>query len=94
MAYDKNNLAEMCVPFFNGTWRLWAYRSADAIATVNTTGYISDGYDMGMKRNDCVFVVDTTNNLTYLCTVMNAATSASPGVDLSDGVALNGANAD
>lgn len=94
MAYSKNNLACLDVPMFNGAWHMWVYRSTDAIADVNTNGYITDAYEMGMKKLDVVFVIDTTNSLAHICFVANAPTSASPGGDLTNGLDITATNSD
>jgi hypothetical protein len=93
MAYNKNNLAFLDEAPFNGMWHMWAYVSADAIATVNTAGYISNAKDMGMIVNDVVMVVDTTNHLLDFCMV--AAIDATTGAaDLTDGLRVTATNSD
>lgn len=62
MAYDGNKLSRLAGTF-DGAWSFWLYRSADAIATVNTAGYFSDYATRGMKEDDLVIVVDTGNHL-------------------------------
>lgn len=47
----------------------YAYRSADAVATVIAAGYIDDGGDKGMKVNDYVVVIDDNLGLIDLCIV-------------------------
>lgn len=84
MAYNKNNLA-MLASMFDGSWRLWVYRSADAIATVRAANYISDALAMGMKVQDTVIVVDTNVPTQNICAVL---TVGSTGADLSDGVVV------
>lgn len=73
--------------------RRWFYTSADPIATVNTTGYITNGYFLGMRVGDTVEVRDTNVPTTSLCTVISS--SATTGaVDLSDGTAVTQTNSD
>ena len=94
MAYSKDNLTLDYITPLNGSRRNWTYRSADAIATVNTSGYIDNAYDMGMKKGDLVKVYDTTNFLDDICMVANAPTAASPGADLTDGLRVTATNSD
>lgn len=72
--------------------RRWSYSSADAIATVNTAGYITNGDALGMKVGDTVEVRDTATPTTSLCTVISVTAGSS--VDLSDGTAISQTNSD
>ncbi len=47
----------------------YAYRSADAIATVIAAGYIDDGVDKGLRVNDVVIVVDDNVPSVDVCLV-------------------------
>jgi len=42
---------------------VWQYESADAAATVAAANYFSNGYDLGLKVNDLIFVIDTATPL-------------------------------
>lgn len=67
--------------------QIWLYTSADTNATVDTSGYFSDGGKRGMKVGDVVIVTYTVTPIVkshYVISV-NATTGA---VDLSDGVTL------
>lgn len=92
MSYASSGL-RLITQGVGGGGRLWYYESADAIATVNTASYISDGYKFGMRVGDTVIVRDTNVPTTSLCTVItaNATTFA---VDLSDGTAIAQTNSD
>ncbi len=71
----------------------WYYESADAIETVNTSGYFRNGYSLGMRVGDTVTVRDTATPTTSLCTVIDV--SASTGVaDISDGTAISQTDSD
>lgn len=94
MAYSKDKLSLWTTVPFSGGQRMWIYISADAVATVNTSGYISDAFDMGMKQNDIILVVDTTNHLLDWCMCANAPTAASQGADLTDGLRITATNSD
>jgi len=73
--------------------RIWYYESADAIATVNTASYISNGYTLGMRVGDTLIVRDTATPTTSLCTVITA-TASTGAVDISDGTAIAQTNSD
>ena len=91
MAYSKNNLS-LTIEGIGGRGSLWHYTSADAIATVNTSGYISDGAAMGMAVGDTVIVRDTATPTTSLCTVIDV--TAGGQADLSDGTAISQVDGD
>jgi len=40
---------------------IFIYKSADTIGDVLAVDYISDGFDLGLKVGDIVFVIDSTN---------------------------------
>jgi hypothetical protein len=63
---------------------LWFYTTADAIATVNTSGYFNDASNMLAVR-DVIIVADTSTPTTNLVSVLS---NASGVVDVSDGTAI------
>ena len=91
MAYSKENLT-LTAEGIGGRGSLWHYTSADAIATVNTSGYISNGDAMGMKVGDLVIVTDTATPTTNLAVV--ADVTAGGQADLSDGTAVTRTDSD
>ena len=40
----------------SGVAKVWQYNSADALATVQGAGYFTNGYELGMRVGDIVFV--------------------------------------
>lgn len=62
MAYDGSKLSKL-VGTLSGSFNIWVYEHTDAIATVNSAGYFSDGAARGLKENDLMIVKDTTNDL-------------------------------
>ena len=60
---------------------IWAYKSADAEATVAGSYYISNGDKLGMKVGDFVFVYDTTTPKAHLFVVITV--TAGSGVQLN-----------
>ena len=63
---------------------LWMYTSADAIATVNTSGYFNDAANM-LDVRDLIIVRDTNVPTSNFCTVLSNTGSV---VDVSDGTAV------
>lgn len=90
MAYDGSKLSQL-KGTYDGTWNLWLYRHTDAIATVNTAGYFADATARGMKVDDMVIVVDTTNHLTDFCIVAGITSGAG---DITDGLRVTSTNSD
>jgi len=70
--------------------QMWAYTSADAIATVNTSGYFNNASDL-MKVGDLIYVRDSATPTASLVIVLS---NASGVVDVSDGTAISVADAD
>jgi len=69
---------------------LWVYSSADAKATVDASGYFTDGYNLGMRDGDLLFVYDTGNKIWSAHTVLNTSSTtidAANGTDI--GVSTN-----
>ena len=62
---------------------LWLYTSADAIATVNTSGYFNDAANMLAVR-DLIIVCDTNTPTTNFVNVLSNTGSVG---DVSDGTA-------
>jgi hypothetical protein len=95
MAYSTSNppvLKTQTLPGTNST-RDWYYRSTDAIATVNTAGYITNGYQLGMQVGDNVEVYDSATPTKTYCTVMSV-NSTTGAVDLADGTSISVTNSD
>lgn len=73
--------------------RMWFHTSADATATIDVSGFITNGGSIGMKVNDIVYHKDSTTDATAL-TMHKVVTVSStyPGaVDLSDGTVVGSA---
>lgn len=82
MAFDIKNLA-----LLSGAmgWNLWLYRSADAIATVNTAAYFTGDAVNMLGVRDLMIVVDTNTPTSHFCHVLsNDGTT----VDISDGTVI------
>jgi hypothetical protein len=59
MAYATTNPPKVLVPRMGTGNALWVYASLDAHATVAGANYFSNGFDLGMRANDVVIVLDT-----------------------------------
>lgn len=91
MAYVTTNPPALVNQAIGGP-RRWIYTSADAIATVNTSGYFSNGDALGMKVGDTVEVRDTATPTTSLATVIDV--TAGGQADISDGTAISQTDSD
>lgn len=94
MAYVTSNPPRLVSQPIAGL-RVWQYTSADDAATVDASGYFTNGYALGMRAGDLVLVLDndsTYNQLTMHSVIIAAGTTT---IDLSTGVSVGGAaNAD
>jgi len=63
---------------------LWMYRTADAIAAINSAGYFNDAAAM-LNIRDLIIVQDTNTPTTNFVTVL---TNTGTAVDVSDGTAV------
>ena len=70
--------------------QMWSYTSADAIATVNTTGYFNSAADL-LKVGDLIYVYDSATPTASLVVVLSNTGTV---VDVSDGTAISVADAD
>lgn len=101
MAYDPEHL-QLVVPGLSGTDnKIWALNTTDAIATVNTSDYISDGVNRGMMQGELVYVKTRASlprgavSSVTLCWVIDTGTgSDAQGVDLTDGLAVTATDTD
>lgn len=63
MTYEASNpLALIAQTVGDSGVAMWIYKDGDNLATVTANGYISDAAELGLKANDTVLHVDTTNN--------------------------------
>lgn len=92
MAYSTSNPPRLVSQPIAGL-RIWQYTSADAVTAVRVSGYFTDGWDLGMRAGDLVYVLDNdASPITgAICWVTSASSSA---VDLSDGVTVTGTDSD
>ena len=93
MAYDTSNPPELVYQTMNGDIAHWVYSSTDGDATVQASGYFTNGYALGMRAGHTINVIDT--DASPIAVVSHVVVSASStAVDLDDGVAISGADSD
>lgn len=90
MSYSTSNPPKLIGQGIVGG-RIWKYDSADALSDVRVSGYFSNGWLLGMRAGDIVFITDTDTSASSLSFV-NAATSSA--VDLADGTAITATDTD
>lgn len=87
MAYSTANPPALLSQLIQGSKKLWFYSSTDAATAVRVSGYFTNGYDLGMRAGDIVFVVDT-DAAPIAAQVMIVTSATAAAVDLSDGTAI------
>jgi hypothetical protein len=65
--------------------RMWMYTSGDVGATVDASGYFTDGYSLGMRDGDLCLVYNSASKIWTAHTVVNAAGTT---IDLADGTTV------
>lgn len=90
MAYSTDNPPVLQSQPIAGP-RIWFYQSADAQTDVRVSGYFSNGWELGMKAGDLVYVTDTDTQQQSIHSVVSASSTA---VDLSDGTAITNTDSD
>jgi hypothetical protein len=63
----------------------WFYTSADAFATVDGSGYFTNGYNLGMRDGDIITVYDTANKIASMHVVINTSGTT---IDLANGTTV------
>ena len=93
MSYSTSSPPILIAQGIGGGNRLWFYSSTDASTVVDASGYITNGYSLGMRQGDAVLVLDSdASPVALTCHVVTTATSTA--VDLSDGVSVGVTNSD
>lgn len=86
MAYSTSNPPRLLSQSVGaGSGAVWYYASADAQTAVRVAGYVTNGYDLGIRAGDIMLMVDT-GTFAAAVLVCNASTSAS--TDFTDGLAI------
>lgn len=77
----------------DGRNKTWFYRSTDAATVVRVSGYITNGWDLGMRSGDLFIQVDTdASPITMQAMIVTSAVAGT--VDLSDGTVITGTDTD
>lgn len=94
MAYATTNPPRLAFAAgLTGAGQRWVYRSSDAAATVDASGYFTNADDLGMLAGDIVEVHDTVTKLVTTHYVHSVTVSSA--ADLGTGVTIgSSANAD
>ena len=93
MAYETSNPPFLVSQGVGNSRKVWMYVDADAITTVRVSGYFTNGYALGMRAGDLIFVVDSDASpiSAQLCIVNEASATT---VDISNGVAITETDSD
>lgn len=86
MAYSTSNGPALAVQTLTGTTggARWYLNGTDAVATVQVTGYITNGGNLGMKVGDLVEYYDSNLGITSTLNVASVSSTAPGAVDLQD----------
>jgi hypothetical protein len=93
MAYATSNPPALIAQGIGGVNKIFDYRSTDATGDVDASGYVTNGYALGMRANDVVLVHDTDAS-PVAQTIHTVTTATTTAVDLSNGVAAGSTNSD
>ena len=91
MAYSDSTGPELVVGL--QSFRLWVLKNTDAVTAARVSGYITDGYDRGMRANDLLMYIDTDASPQTVQLMVVSEPSAGV-VDLSDGTAVTATDTD
>ena len=87
MAYATTNPPALIGQTGNG-FRRWYYTHTDAAATVDASGYFTDGYTLGMRDGDVIQVYNTATKTLSNHVVLNTSGTT---IDLADGTTVGSA---
>lgn len=95
MAYSTSNPPALTAQRVGSSkGRTWDYYSTDAKATVQQTGYFSNGEALGMKVGDKVWVHDTDASPVTMSIHMVSDVTVGGQADLSDGTVITATDSD
>lgn len=89
--YSTSNPPAIVAGPLTGAGKTWFYSSVDAVSLVVAAGYFTNGYDLGMRKGDMVFVLDNDASPITGSVCWVSAASATQ-TDLSDGTTITGTN--
>lgn len=92
MAYDAAGFAAIGASKRGNAPSLYAYKTTDAIADVNTAGYFNDLSDV-LEVGDLIYCVTSTGS-TAVCTLTQVLSNSGGVVDVADGTTLAATDGD
>lgn len=93
MAYATSNPPVLLAQGIGGVGKIYDYRSTDPSTDVDASGYVTDGYALGLRANDTVLVHDTDAS-PVAQTIHTVSSSTTSATNLSDGVAAGSTTSD
>lgn len=96
MSYSTSSPPALMAGRLNAGRRWWQYEEASlTAANLDTSGYITNGYQLGMRVGDLVFHTNVAT-LIVTCHVVITSNATTGAVDLSDGtiIGAGGTNTD
>jgi hypothetical protein len=92
MAYSSAGLATISASKRGNAPGIYAYKTTDAIADVNTEGYFNDLADI-LEVGDLIYCVTSTGS-TAVCTLTQVLSNTGTVVDVADGTTLAATDGD
>jgi len=92
MAYSSTGFATIAASKAGNAPAMYAYKTTDAIAAVNTEGYFNDLSSI-LSVGDLIYCVTSTGT-TAVATLVYVLSNASGVVDVSDGTTLANTDTD
>jgi hypothetical protein len=85
MAYATSNPPYLMSQAIGGKGKIWGYQSTDPTATVDSSSYVTNGWDLGIRANDIMILFDTTTGIISSLTCLTAVSTA---VDFGNGTTI------
>lgn len=79
MAYSSTNPPAVISQTFGTGINLWAYKSTHTAAAVAASSFFSDGYSLGMRAGDAIFIAHVTTAGAYTAHAFGAVSAVSSG---------------
>ena len=92
MAYSSAGLATISASKRGNAPGIYAYKTTDAIADVNTEGYFNDLADI-LEVGDLIYCVTSTGS-TAVCTLTQVLSNTGTVVDVANGTTLAATDGD
>lgn len=92
MAFSATGFATVAAPKRGNAPSIYAYKTADAIADVNTEGYFND-LSNTLEVGDLIYCVTSTGS-TAVATLVYVLSNAAGVVDVNDGTTLANTDGD